>query len=218
MHQQSIPDRRFCIFSGLSGAIGVILLGLSFALANGPAPGTSSADMVTFAQLHGTAILGGAWLQAVGPVFIVLFAFALVHLAGATARLAGWMTFFGAATLMIVSLIEITFYIAALFPDPQPMMPISNNLIDAVQHLCFIVAAPALFLPLRIVLIRSRILPRVFGYLAIVLAAVFAVLGMAFLNRLILPDPVTAFAAIQALWWFAAAVTLIIRRGFGRPK
>src|SRR5271167_5024596 len=76
-----------------------------------------------------------------------LFAFSLVHLAGATQRLAGWMTFFGATILMTVSLIEITFYISALHPDPATMPSISLIFISAVQHLYFIVAAPALFLP-----------------------------------------------------------------------
>jgi len=75
-------------------------------------------------------------MQAVGPVVIVLFAFSLVHLAGATQRPAGWMTFFGATILMTVSLVEITFYISALHTDPATMPNISLVLISAVQHLC----------------------------------------------------------------------------------
>ncbi len=109
----------------------------------------------------------GGTNEAVGPVFIVLFAFALVHLARATQRLAGWMTFFGATILMTVSLIEITFYISALSPDPAIMPSISLKLISAVQHLYFIVAAPTLFLPLGLVLISSPVLPRLFGYVAL---------------------------------------------------
>ena len=73
------------------------------------------------------------------------------------------------------------------------------------------VAAPALFLPLGIILIRSRILPRLFGYLALTLATVFAALGVVFLLRLTLPGAVTAFAGVQALWWLAAAVALIVQ-------
>jgi uncharacterized membrane protein YGL010W len=78
--------------------------------------------------------------------------------------------------------------------------------------LYFIVAAPALFVPLGLILIRSRILPRLFGYLALALATLFAVLGVVFLLRLTLPEGVTAFAGVQALWWLAAAVALIARR------
>jgi hypothetical protein len=213
MDPHSISNRRFCMLSGLSGVGGVVLLVVSFTINNGPPPDPSSAELVKFGQQHFANILWGAWLQAVGPVLIVLFAFALVHLAGATLRLAGWMTFLGATILMMVSLIEITFYISALNPDPAMMPSISLRLIYAVQHLYFIVAAPTLFLPLGIVLISSRILPRLFGYLALVLAACFAALGAVFLPYLTLPGPVTAFAGVQALWWLAAAITLMVRSG-----
>ena len=209
----SISNRRFCILSGLSGVIGVVLLILSFAINSGPPPDPSSAELIKFGQQNFAHILWGAWMQAVGPVLIVLLAFALVHLAGATHHLAGWMTFFGATVLMTVSLIEITFYIGALNPDPAVMPSISLRTIYAVQHLYFIVAAPSLFLPLGVVLVKSQVLPRVFGYLALLLAASFAVLGVAFLLTMTLPAPVTAFAGVQALWWMAAAITLMVRSG-----
>ena len=203
--------RQFRILSGLSGIIGVVFLVTSFAINNsGPPPGATSQELVTFVQQNYARVLWGAWLQAVGPVLIVGFAFALVHLAGAMHRLAGWMTFFGATILMIVSLMEVTFYISALSLDPVSMPSISLKLISAVQHLYFIVAAPALFLPLGIVLVSSRILPRLFGHLALVLATIFALVGAIFLLHLTLPSAVTALGGVQALWWLAAAITLIV--------
>ena len=57
------------------------------------------------------------------------------------------------------------------------------------------------------------ILARLFGYLALILATAFAALGVIFLLDLTLPVAVTAFAGVQALWWLAAAITLIIRSG-----
>ena len=205
--------QSFCILSGLSGVAGVVLLIVSFAINNGPPPNPTSAELIKFGQQNYAHILWGAWMQAVGPVLIVLFAFALVHLAGAMQRLVGWMTLFGANILMTVSLIEVTFYISALNPDPVMMPSISLKLISAVQHLYFIVAAPALFLPLGIILVSSPIVPRLFGYLALLLAATFAALGVVFMLRLTLPDGVTAFGGVQALWWLAAAITLIVRSG-----
>ncbi len=204
---------RFRILSGLSGIAGVVLLLISFATATPPPPGATGAELIQFGQQHFTAILWGAWLQAAGPVFIVLFALALVHLAGAAQSLAGWMTLFGSTVLMTVSLIEVTFYIGAMFPDPAVMPLVSLRTIQAVQHLYFNVAAPALFLPLGTVLINSRILPRLLGYSAFGLAAAFAGLGILFLLTLTLPAAVTAFAGAQAIWWLAAAVTLIARTG-----
>ena len=213
MDDSFIPKRSFCILSGLSGIAGVVLLMVSFAIAVPPPAGATRAELVRFGQQHYVGILWGAWLQAVGPVFIVLFAFSLVHLARATPRLAGWMTLFGAVVLTTVSLIEITYYISALFPDPELMTSISLKVISAVQHLYFIVAAPTLFFPLGIILVSSRILPRVLGYLALLLATAFAALGDVFMLTLTLPAWVTAFAGVQALWWLAAAIALMIRSG-----
>jgi hypothetical protein len=206
-------SRSFCVLSGISGVTGVVLLVVSFVINAGPPENATSDELIRFGHQHYATILWGAWLQAVAPVLIVLFAFSLVHLARATHRLAGWMTFFGATSLMCVSLVEITFYISALHADPAVMPAISLGLISAVQHLYFIVAAPALFLPLGIILADSRILPRVFGFLALVLAVAFAALGAVFMLRLTLPASVTAFAGVQALWWLAAALALIVRSG-----
>jgi hypothetical protein len=205
--------RSFCILSGLSGVFGVLCLAGSFAINNGPPPGATATELARFAQQNFDKVMWGAWLQAVGPVLIVLFAFSLVRLAGATQQLAGWMTFFGASILMTVSLIEITFYIGALYPESAVMPAVSLNLISAVQHLYFMVAAPAFFFPLGTILIRSRILPKLFGYLALALAATFAVLAGVFLLHLALPSAVTGFAGVQAVWWLAAAITLAVRSG-----
>ena len=211
MDHHSQLTGSFRLLSGLSGIIGVVMLVLSFSINPGLPGDATGAEMIKFAQQHYKGELWGAWLQAVGPVFIVLFAFALVHLAGAAQSLAGWMTMFGAMTLMSVSLIEITFYISGMFAEPAMMPVISIKLVYAVQHLYFIVAAPALFCPLGLVLLNSRILPRAFGYLALVLAAGFATAGVVFLLTLRLPDAVAAAGAVQPIWWLAAAIALIVR-------
>jgi hypothetical protein len=210
--------RKICILGGLAGVIGVVLLGLSFAINTGPPPNATGAELIKFGHDNYANILWGAWMQAVGPALIVLFALSLVHLASATQRLSGWMTFFGATILMTVSLVEITFYISALHADPATMPYISLVLISAVQHLYFIVAAPSLFLPLGIVLVRSAVLPQFFGYLALALAAIFVTLGTVYMLRLTLPGFVLAFGGVQALWWLAAAITLIARSGQVRPS
>jgi hypothetical protein len=48
--------------------------------------------------------------------------------------------------------------------------------------------------------------------LAIALAILFFASGAIYALTLTLPDPVTALGAVQALWWFAAAVAVILRR------
>lgn len=203
--------RLFCIVSALSGVLGVLMLIISFSVNAGPPPGSTGPELVRFAEQSHESVLWGAWLQAVGPVFIVLFAFALIHLCGAERRLAGWMTFFGATVLMMVTLVEVTFYIAALFANPPGMTEVGIRLIESVQHLYFIIAAPALFLPLGMVLVSSRIIPRALGYLALALGGAFALVGVVSLPMLALPASVTSLGSIQALWWLAAAFFLLFR-------
>jgi len=203
--------RRAVVWAAVSGLVGTCMIGISFAINTGPPAGASAAQLTAYGQQHHDAILWGAWLQAVGPALIAVFAFAIVVLAGATARLAGWMTLFGTATLMTVSLIEITGYIGTQQTSPATMGLTSMALIYSVQHLYFIVAAPAVWLPLGLLILGSGVLPRILGYLALVLFAVFALAGVFTLLDLIVPPAVLIFGSVQALWWLAAAGTLIIR-------
>jgi hypothetical protein len=205
-----MSTRLFRILSALSGIAGVIMLITSFSINTGPSSNATSAQLIAFGNQHPTSILWGAWLQDVGSLLIVLFAVAIVFLADATTRYAGWITMFGGTILVTVSFVESIFYISALNSNPVTMALISINLGHAVQHLYFIVAAPTLFLPLGAVILGSHVLPRVFAYLALALGAAFALLGVVSLTDLILPVGVTAFAGIQALWWLAAAITLLV--------
>jgi hypothetical protein len=68
-----------------------------------------------------------------------------------------------------------------------------------------------MWLPLGLVIFGSSVLPRILGYLALVLAAVFALAGIATLLDLTVPPAVQVFGSVQAVWWLAAAGTLIIR-------
>ncbi|MFI5154115.1 MAG: hypothetical protein ACHQET_12320 [Chitinophagales bacterium] len=211
MNDNNKPTRSFRILSGLCGIIGVLMLIISFNINPGPPQEASIEQLSSFAHRFYASILWGAWLQAVGPAFIVVFAFALVKLAGARDQLAGMMTIFGANALMTVSLMEITMYIGALFEHPQNTGLISLNIIYAIQHLYFIIAAPAFFIPLGMLIIQSKVLHRLFGFSAISLGILFAGLGIAFLKQLVMPPGVTALAGIQVLWWISASLGLIIK-------
>jgi hypothetical protein len=115
------------------------MLIISFSVNTGPPIDDTGSRLTAFEQQHFDAILWGAWLQAIGPVFIVLFAFTIVRLADGMTRVTGWMTLFGAATLMIVNLVEIVGYIGAPHTSPATMADISFVLIRATQHLYFII-------------------------------------------------------------------------------
>jgi hypothetical protein len=148
---------------GISGIIGVIMLIVSFNINPGPPEGASYEQLISFGHQYYKSILWGAWLQTMGPFLIIFFAFSVVFLSWAGQTLAGWMVFFGAGVLMTISLIEISFYIAVLFKDPPQGSLFGLNIIYAVQHLYFIIGAPALFIPLGLVVRKSGILPGLFG-------------------------------------------------------
>ena len=75
----------------------------------------------------------------------VVFAVALVCLAGAPSRFAGVMTLFGGAILTMVSLLEITFYFGTLFPEPPTMGLTSLALLFALAGVAFLAAGIAAF-------------------------------------------------------------------------
>jgi hypothetical protein len=199
-------------WGGYAGIVGVIMIGVSFAINNGPAPNATIDQLIDFGRKNFALIIWGAWLQAVGPGLIIVFAISIVHLANAKQTLMGWLTLFGAGVLMMVSLAEVVFYISALSDNYAPMSVISVDIAHAIQHLYFIVAAPALFFPLGAVILSSEVLPRLFGYLAIALGAMFFITGIISLMMLTLSPAVTSLAAVQAFWWLGAAITLR-RRG-----
>lgn len=203
--------KRTSQLAALSAIAGVLMIGTSFGINQGPPMNADDAQMIAFAQTHFHQVMIGAWLQAVGPLLIMVFAVTLVSLAAAMKRISGWMTLLGASILMMVSLSEVVAYICALDSSPASMGQIGNNIGHAIQHLYFFIAAPSLFLPLGVVLLGSRVLPRAYGVLAILLGACFFILGLTSLYEPILSPAVTSFAAIQAFWWLAAAVALLIR-------
>ena len=207
-----MSTRLFRILTSLCAIVGVVMLITSFAINPGPPPNPTAAQLIAFSNQYHNFILIGAWLQAISPALIVLFAFAIVHLAGAAARLMGWMTLFGATVLMTVSLVEIVFYLSAVNGTTATTGLISLDLIAAVQHLYSMVAAPALFFPLAIVILNSRVLPHVFGYVALVIGAAFAILGVADLFSP-LQNVVNVLSIAQGFWWLSAAITLLVRTG-----
>ncbi|HLH06164.1 MAG TPA: hypothetical protein VKW78_02895 [Terriglobales bacterium] len=203
--------RRTSLVAGVAGIAGVLMIGMSFGINTGPPIGASEQQLITFAATHSRPVLWGAWLQSVGPLLIMGFALTLVHLANFHNKISGSLTLLGASILMMVSLAEVVCYMAALDAVPSSMGLIGNAVGHVIQHLYFIVAAPAVFIPLGIVIRGSRVLPRVFGTLAILLGTAFFVLGVKTLYDQILSPAVTSFAAIQALWWLSAAIALMLR-------
>ncbi len=198
------------MLTALCGILGTLTLIGSFFLNPGPPPDATVAQLVDFATQHHTTIVLGGWLQGIGSLLTVLFALALVHLAGATHRFAGWVMLLAGATILLVSLVEVTFYLAAAqaaITGNVATGVMSNALIKAIQHVFLI--APAPLLPLGAVLLGSRVLPRAFAYLALALGAILQALGLVGLFGVLQPV-VDVLLVVQGLWFLAAAVMLIV--------
>jgi hypothetical protein len=211
---QAIPgpalDRTPTVLTALCGILGTLTLIGSFLLNPGPPPGASLAQLVAFANQHHSTILLGGWLQGIGSLLTVVFALALVHLAGATHRFAGWVTLLAGGSILGVSLLEITFYLAAAeaaATGDVAIGAVGDALIKAVQHVFLI--APALLLPLGTVLLDSRVLPRAFAYLALGFGVVLQALGLVGLFDA-LQSVVDVLLVVQGIWFLAAAVTLLV--------
>jgi hypothetical protein len=207
-----MTKKLFCILTALSGLFGVVMLITSFMINPGPPPNPTADQLIAFGKQYQNSIILGAWLQAVSPCMIVLFAFAIVHLAGAAAKFSGWMTFFGGIILVTVSFIEVTFYLSAVNGSTATTGLVSLDLIHAVQHLFSIIAAPWLFFFLSVIILRSGVLPHIFGYIGLVLGFAFAVLGIAALFNP-LQYLIDYLSMIQGFWWLSASVALLLRAG-----
>ena len=203
--------RRAQVLLALCGMLGPVTLVSSFVINPAPPVTATIEQLRSFAVEHQTTIVLGGWLQGVGSLLIVLFSLGLVHLAGATHRFAGWATALAGATILMVSLVEVTFYLAAAHAAITGDLTtglVSNALIKAVQHVFLI--APALLIPLGIVLIGSPLLPRTLGYLALLLGVTLQVFGLVGLFNLLQPV-IDKVLIVQALWFVAAATALLLR-------
>ena len=148
---------RLRIVAGLCGIFGAVALVSSFVMNPAPPAEFTVSQLRDFAVQHHNGIVFGAWLQGMGSLLLVLFAIALVHLAGATHQFAGWVTLLAGATILHGEPGGDYFYLGAVQAAESGDLTsgtVSNALIKAVQHVFLI--APALLLPLGAVLLGSR--------------------------------------------------------------
>jgi hypothetical protein len=205
------------ILIALSGILGILMLGayfgigFSLGLAQLP-PSATLEQVVSVATQYYSLWFAGTWLQATGSLLSVIFFIALVHSAGAATRLAGMLTVLGSAVLLAVVLIEGVFTIdlaQAAANGHQATSLTSFDLMTVFTHIYPIAPAPLIFLSLGTVLLGSRLLPRIFGYLALGLGIAFEIVGL--VSLFTAPLLAIVVLALQSLWVLAAAITLMVR-------
>lgn len=214
-----MPAQLSRILIALSGIFGTVLLALYFGVgfSAGLAQLSSAATLaqvVRVATQYHTLWFLGTWLQATGSLLSVIFFLALVQRSGATVRLAGLLTIVGSAVLLAVVLIEGVFTIdlaQAAANGHQVTSLTSFDIMTAFTYIYPIVPAPVIFLALGTILLGSRLLPRVFGYLALGLGIAFEIVGLIALFTT--PILTIVVLSLQALWVLAAALTLLVHAG-----
>ncbi len=115
------------------------------------------------------------------------------------------------ATILMVSLVEVTFYFAAtqsVVAQDLTLGLVANGLIRAVQHVFLV--APALLLPLGVLVLRARLLPRALGLSALALGATLQLFGLVGLFG-VLQSVVDTVLIAQSVWFIAAGVAIMAR-------
>ncbi len=205
------------ILAAITGIVGPIVLVASFILNPAPLASDTPAQLRDFTLKHHNQIAFGGWLQGIGSLLIVLFVIALIHFAGAAQRISGWITFLASSAILMVSLLEVPFYLGAVQAveagDTASALA-SNNLIKATQHVFLI--APAVLLPLGYILLTTSVLPRLFAYLALMLGAALQIFGLLGVFNVLQPV-IDVLLIVQSLWFVAAAVALFFRMNRSMP-
>ena len=210
-----MSTRQSRILVALCGILGVAALGVYFAAPFPMPPADATVTQVTeFAERYYNMLFLGAWLQATGSLLSVVFFVAIVHLASAVTRLAGMLTVLASAVLLAVGLFEgaLTMDIALASANGHPETALTSfDLMGVFVHVFPIGPAPAVFVSLGAVLLGSRLLPRMFGYLALVLGLAFEILGFAGLFNATAVTATVFLLIAQEAWILAIAITFVVQ-------
>jgi hypothetical protein len=204
--------KLFRILIAVCGILGVAALMVSFSINPAPPAGATVPQIVVWGKQHATLIQAGAWLQGIGSMLEVIFMLGILRLTNATQSLAGWIMAFAATVVAGISFVEVSFYLSAINGGASgdlTTLAVSLNLIKAIQHAYVIAPAPANLLALGVLLLTSHLVPKVFGYLALLLGAVLGMLGL--IGTFIpMQGVIDGVLSVQELWFLALAITLIV--------
>jgi hypothetical protein len=207
-----MSTERIRMVAAMSGIAGAALLIVYFAAAPPLPPANATvAEVVATGSAHHTVWLLGSWVQALGSVLSVVFFVLLVQLAGASSRLSGIFTFIGCAVLLAVVSVEGALQIdlaQSAVNGHGPTAVTDYDLVTVFIHVFPMVASPLILLSVGAAVADGRLVPRVFGYVAIGLGTAYLVVGVAGLFTA--PALTLVVLGVQSLWVIALAVRLLV--------
>jgi hypothetical protein len=206
------------ILAAVCGILGTLALTAYFAapwtFMPLPPPNATVDQVVAFGTRYHDLILWDTWFQAIGSLLTVIFALALVHLAGASERFAGRLTLLASAVILVLGLVEGMLGLGALQATANGHPEAAVGFLDLTSVFIHVfLLAPSLFLMLGAALWGTRLLPPLFSYLAIALGILFQILGVVGLFSPTALLAVIVVLMLQNVWTLAATITLAVEPG-----
>jgi hypothetical protein len=208
-----MSDRVTPKLVAVAGFVSAVALVGHFVVAGPPASFTTQKLLVDYALRH-DAVVTGAWLDGIGSVLLVLTVVGVAQLAGAAGSFAGRiLTLAGAAvvahSLFIDSLVIGAAQIAADGSGAQAATLLQvAHAGDYVFPIANAFWAPALGL----IVLRTGVLPAIFGYVAVAFGLVELVGGAASLYSESVNALINPMFMVMVVWNVAAGIVLLVRR------
>lgn len=205
------------ILTSVCGLLGTLALTIYFSAPYNflplPPPNATASQVLIFGTKYHAAILLDTWLQQIGTILSVIFALALVQLAGTSSTFAGRLTLLAAAVITCLSLAEGTFAIGAAQSAANGHLESALTCYELTNTFIHIfLLAPSLFLMLGFALRRTIVLPKIFVWSAFILGILFQFLGVIALFDEKFLLIVIGVLMLQNVWTIAASITLLSRR------
>jgi len=197
----------------LGGVGGVVALVAHVAiLPSRPALGATQSQFMRLASHH-NALFASAWLDGIGSILLILSAVAIAHFAGAGGTFLGRIVQVAGAAVIAMSLVSdalvVTIAQAGTVGDGATIRT-AYSLLTAADYV-YPFANPFWLSALGAIVLATRVLPRVFGYLALALGAAELVGGLAKLYSDAANNVANHFFLAVLAWVLAASITLAIR-------
>ena len=226
MPNTSISNRSFLIPIAISGIIGECFLGIYFSgilvprdLITVLTSVTQLRDLVT---KHQSAIFLDAWLMGIGSFLSVIFYLGLVYISGAIIRFSGLLAIIASAVMLAVALVDVTFMVeaanAAILGHTDTTKVAFDFIAgggEAFDYTFIFGPAPMLITSIGIVLLRSDIIPRFFGYAAIAVGVMFFIAGLLSIFYPRISAIIIVFEIVQmcrGIWVLTTAIFILIFR------
>jgi hypothetical protein len=208
-----MSDRVTPKLVAVAGFASAVALVGHFVVAGPPASFTSQKLLVDYALRH-DAVVTGAWLDGIGSVLLVLTVVGVAQLAGAAGSFAGRVLMLAGAAVAAHSLFIDSLVIGAAQIAAAGSAAQAATLLQVAHagDYAFPIAnafwAPALGL----IVLRTGVLPAVFGFVAVAFGLLELAGGAAALYSESVNAVINPMFLVMVLWNVAAGIVLLVRR------